>query len=156
MSRPIEGQLAPDFTLPASGTTQSVTLAELRGKRVVLFFYPKDDTPGCTVEACAFRDLNAEFAAEGVVLLGISKDGLEAHEKFTGKFNLNFPLLADTETVVAQAYGVWVEKMNYGKPYMGIERTTFVIGSAGQIERVFSKVKPEGHAQEVLSWVRTK
>ena len=154
MSRPIEGQLAPDFTLPASGTTQSVTLAELRGRRVVLFFYPKDDTPGCTVEACAFRDLNAAFAAEGVVVLGISKDGLGAHEKFTGKFNLNFPLLADTETVVAQAYGVWVEKMNYGKPYMGIDRTTFVVGSDGTIERVFNKVKPDGHAQEVLSYIK--
>ena len=100
MSRPIEGQLAPDFTLPASGTTQSITLSELRGKRVVLFFYPKDDTPGCTVEACAFRDLSTAFAAAGVVVLGLSKDALGAHEKFTGKFDLNFPLLADTETVV--------------------------------------------------------
>lgn len=156
MSRPIEGQLAPDFTLPASGTTQSITLSELRGKRVVLFFYPKDDTPGCTVEACAFRDLSAAFAAAGVVVLGLSKDALGAHEKFTGKFDLNFPLLADTETVVSQAYGVWVQKMNYGKPYMGIERTTFVIASDGQVERVFAKVKPEGHAEEVLAYVGEK
>ena len=156
MSRPIAGQLAPDFTLPASGTPQSITLSELRGKRVVLFFYPKDDTPGCTVEACAFRDLSTAFAAAGVVVLGLSKDALGAHEKFTGKFDLNFPLLADTETVVSQAYGVWVQKMNYGKPYMGIERTTFVIGSDGQIERVFSKVKPEGHAEEVLAYVGEK
>jgi thioredoxin-dependent peroxiredoxin len=154
MSRPEVGQLAPDFTLAASGTTQSITLSELRGKRVVLFFYPKDDTPGCTVEACAFRDLSAEFAALGVVVLGLSKDGLKSHEKFVNKFELTFPLLADTEMAVSQEYGVWVQKFNYGKPYMGIERTTFVIGEDGVITHVFAKVKPEGHAQAVLALLK--
>jgi thioredoxin-dependent peroxiredoxin len=154
MSRPEVGQLAPDFTLPASGTTPSITLSELRGKRVVLFFYPKDDTPGCTVEACAFRDLSAEFAALGVVVLGLSKDGLKAHEKFVSKFELTFPLLADTEALVSQEYGVWVQKFNYGKPYMGIERTTFVIDAEGIITHVFAKVKPQGHAQAVLEFLR--
>lgn len=154
MSRPEVGQLAPDFTLAASGTTQSITLSELRGKRVVLFFYPKDDTPGCTVEACAFRDLSAEFAALDVVVLGLSKDGLKSHEKFVNKFELTFPLLADTETTVSQEYGVWMQKFNYGKPYMGIERTTFVIGADGVITHVFAKVKPEGHAQAVLALLK--
>jgi thioredoxin-dependent peroxiredoxin len=157
MSRPTAGELAPDFTLAATGApTETITLSELRGKHVVLFFYPKDDTPGCTVEACAFRDLNAAFAEAGVVVLGLSKDGLAAHGKFTGKFGLNFPLLADTETTVAQAYGIWVQKMNYGKPYMGIERTTFVIDEEGRIEHVFAKVKPEGHAEAVLRFVQGK
>lgn len=144
------GQPAPDFTLPASGTTESVTLSALRGKRVVLFFYPKDDTPGCTVEACAFRDLTPAFEAQGVVVLGLSKDGLKSHEKFVSKFGLTFPLLADTETLVSQSYGVWVQKYNYGKPYMGIERTTVVIDADGVISHIFRKVKPEGHAQAVL------
>jgi thioredoxin-dependent peroxiredoxin len=154
MERPIEGQLAPDFTLPASGTTESVTLSALRGKRVVLFFYPKDDTPGWTVEACAFRDLNAEFAALDVAVFGISKDDLKAHEKFVKKYELTFPLLSDTELTVVQEYGVWVQKMNYGKPYMGIDRTTFIVGSDGAITHVFAKVKPEGHAQEVLRYLK--
>jgi thioredoxin-dependent peroxiredoxin len=108
------------------------------------------------VEACAFRDLNAEFSAEGAVVLGISKDGLGAHTKFTAKFSLNFPLLADVDTLVSQNYGVWVEKMNYGKPYMGIERTTYVIDTEGKIVRVFAKVKPEGHAEAVLAFLREK
>ncbi len=154
MERPTEGQLAPDFTLPASGETKSVTLSELRGRRVVLFFYPKDDTPGCTVEACAFRDLSSEFAALDVAIFGISKDTLKAHEKFVTKFELTFPLLADTELTVVQEYGVWVQKFNYGKPYMGIDRTTFVVKSDGTIEHVFSKVKPQGHAQEVLAFLK--
>jgi thioredoxin-dependent peroxiredoxin len=157
MERPTEGQLAPDFTLLASGnlgSEESITLSALQGKRVVLFFYPKDDTPGCTVEACAFRDLSAEFAALDVVVLGISKDSVKSHEKFVSKFGLTFPLLADTETEISQAYGVWVQKMNYGKPYMGIDRTTFIIGSDGKITRIFAKVKPEGHAQEVLKYLK--
>ena len=157
MQRPTEGQLAPDFTLFASGSEESVTLSSLYGeqrKRVVLFFYPKDDTPGCTVEACAFRDLSAEFAALGVLVLGISKDSVKSHEKFVSKFGLTFPLLADIEMQVSQAYGVWVQKMNYGKPYMGIERTTFIVGSDGIITRIFAKVKPEGHAQEVLKYLK--
>lgn len=151
MSHLTEGQLAPDFTLSASGSEAPITLSALRGKTVVLFFYPKDDTPGCTVEACAFRDQSAAFAAQGAVVLGISRDGVASKAKFATKFNLSYPLLADENNQVAQAYGIWVEKMNYGKTYLGIERTTFVIAPDGSIKKIFRKVKPEGHAEQVLA-----
>lgn len=151
MSQLVEGQLAPDFTLSASGSEAPITLSALRGKTVVLFFYPKDDTPGCTVEACAFRDQSAAFAEQGAVVLGISRDGVSSKAKFANKFSLTYPLLADEDNAVAQAYGIWVEKMNYGKAYMGIERTTFVIAPDGTIQKIFRKVKPEGHAEQVLA-----
>ena len=153
MSRPTDGQDAPDFTLP-SASGEAVTLSALRGKPVVLYFYPKDDTPGCTTQACSFRDLKSEFDAAGAVILGVSKDSVDSHGKFTGKFGLNFPLLADTNGSVCVDYGVWVEKTNYGKTYMGIERTTFLIDAEGKIAKVFPKVKVDGHGEKLLEAVR--
>jgi peroxiredoxin Q/BCP len=146
------GQLAPDFTLPAGDGT-SVRLADLRGRKVVLYFYPKDDTPGCTREACAFRDNLARLEALGVTVLGMSPDGVAAHERFAKKYDLPFPLLADAGAAVAAQYGVWVEKNNYGKKYMGIERTTFVIDETGVIRRVFPRVQVDGHADQVIAAV---
>ena len=148
MSRPTEGQDAPDFDI--DGTS----LAALRGKPVVLYFYPKDDTPGCTTQACSFRDLKGEYDVAGAVILGVSKDDSDSHGKFVQKFGLNFPLLADTDGKLCEAYGVWVEKTNYGKTYMGIERTTFVIDAEGRIAKVFPRVKVEGHGEKVLEAVR--
>ena len=144
------GDLAPAFKLPASDGTQ-VSLAALKGKVVVLYFYPKDDTPGCTVEACEFGASHKDFAGEGAVVLGVSPDGLEAHAKFISKFKLPFILLADTDHAVAEAYGVWAEKSMYGKTFMGIVRSTFLIDKAGKLARVWGKVKAEGHAAEVLA-----
>ena len=125
-------------------------LAELRGKRVVLYFYPKADTPGCTVEACEFRDEAKKFAAKGAAVVGISPDKPAALDKFKSKYDLPFVLLSDAEKEAAQAFGVWKEKMMYGKKVMGIERSTFVIGPDGKIEKVYGKVKAAGHAAEVL------
>ncbi|HEU4700254.1 MAG TPA: thioredoxin-dependent thiol peroxidase [Gemmatimonadales bacterium] len=148
---PRAGEPAPDFTLPASGfQDDTVSLAALRGRPVVLYFYPKDDTPGCTVQACEFRDRWQDVKDTGAVVLGVSPDPVKSHEKFRDKFALPFPLLADTDHKVAEAYGVWGEKSMYGKKYMGVHRTTFVIAPDGRIARVFEKVKPEGHASEVL------
>lgn len=144
------GDKAPAFKLPASDGTQ-VSLASLKGKAVVLYFYPKDDTPGCTVEACEFGASHKKFVSEEAVVLGVSPDGLESHAKFIAKFKLPFILLADTEHEAAEAYGVWAEKTNYGKTYMGIVRSTFLIDKAGKLARVWSKVKAEGHAAEVLA-----
>ncbi len=144
------GDQAPDFqTINDQG--QAVSLKDLRGKRVVLYFYPKDDTPGCTKQACYFRDLSAEFAAKDAVILGVSPDSVASHVKFREKFGLPFPLLADPGAQVAQRYGVWKERSMYGKKFMGIERTTFVIGKDGTIRKVFPKVKVEGHADAVLA-----
>ncbi|MCC6179327.1 MAG: thioredoxin-dependent thiol peroxidase [Chloroflexi bacterium] len=150
---PQAGAPAPGFTLTAAdGST--VSLDDFRNKQaVVLYFYPKDDTPGCTKEACYFRDLSGEFAKKDAVILGVSPDSVASHVKFRDKFNLPFPLLADPGAEVAQRYGVWKEKNMYGKKYMGIERTTFVIGKDGTIARVFPKVSVEGHADEVLAAV---
>ena len=148
-----EGQPAPDFSLPAADGSH-VQLAGLRGKTVVLFFYPKDDTPGCTAEACSFRDNNATIQELGAALLGVSPDDSASHRKFAGKFNLPFPLLSDEGAKVAQEYGVWVEKMNYGKRYMGIERSTFVIDGEGVVRKAFRKVKVDGHTKEVVDAVR--
>jgi peroxiredoxin Q/BCP len=125
----------------------------LKGKIVVLYFYPKDDTPGCTTEACSFRDANHIMQQRGVVVLGISKDNVASHKKFADKFSLPFPLLSDTDTQVAQQYGVWKEKSMYGKKYMGVNRETFLIDKDGIVRKVWSKVKPEGHAQEVLDTI---
>ena len=145
-----EGILAPDFTLPTD-TGDTLTLSSLRGQWVVLFAYPKDDTSGCTVEACEFRDALPRFDASKAVILGISPDSVKSHVKFKTKFELPYTLLADEEKTVLQAYDVWKEKSMYGKTYMGVERTTFLIDPAGQIAKVFTKVKPAGHADEVIA-----
>lgn len=144
-----EGKKAPDFSLKDDdGAT--VKLSGLKGRTVVLYFYPKDDTPGCTKEACSFRDGFKEIQKKGAVVLGVSPDSVESHKKFKEKFHLNFPLLSDTEKKVVNAYGVWKEKSLYGRKYMGVERTTFVIDEAGKIKKVFPKVKVDGHYEEVL------
>ncbi|MCL6474060.1 MAG: thioredoxin-dependent thiol peroxidase [Firmicutes bacterium] len=150
----VEGQIAPDFTLPATdGST--VRLSDLRGKKVVLYFYPKDDTPGCTKEACAFRDNLGVLQSMGVVVLGVSPDSLASHQKFAQKYGLPFPLLADEGAQVATTYGVWKEKKQYGRTYMGIERTTFLIDENGIVQRVFPKVKVDGHVEEVIEAIRS-
>jgi len=141
-----EGKPAPAFALEATGGKR-VALKDLKGQKVVLYFYPKDDTPGCTTEACNFRDHYATFA--DAVVLGLSPDGIGAHEKFKGKYKLPFELLADPDHAVAEKYGVWKEKSMYGRKYMGIERTTFVIDAAGKIAKIFPKVKVAEHYQEV-------
>jgi len=143
------GSKAPAFDLP-SDAGQRVRLAELAGRKVVLYFYPKDDTSGCTVEACEFRDHWSAVKRAGAVVLGVSPDGVTSHEKFKAKFDLPFPLLADEDHRVAEKYGVWGEKSMYGRKYFGIHRTTFLIDETGRIAKVFEKVKPKGHAKEVL------
>ena len=149
MSMPKAGDAAPRFTLP-SDRGDDVSLESLRGRPVVLYFYPKDDTSGCTTQACEFRDSWAEVQARGAVVLGVSPDSIASHEKFRDKFSLPFPLLADQDHAVAEAYGAWGEKSMYGRKYQGILRTTFIIDPAGRIAHVFEKVKPKGHAAEVL------
>lgn len=145
------GDVAPPFTLAASGG-ETISLADLKGRDVVLYFYPKDDTSGCTTEACGFRDTFPELAAAGagVTVLGVSPDDVASHEKFRAKYDLPFPLLADPDHAAAEAYGVWKERSMYGRTYMGIERSTFLIGPDGTIKRVWRKVSPNGHAHEVL------
>ena len=144
------GQLAPDFTLPTD-TGESLTLSSLRGQWVVLYAYPKDDTSGCTTEACEFRDLFPKFKKGKAVILGISPDSVKSHQKFKAKYELPFTLVADEEKVALQAYDIWKEKSMYGRKYMGVERTTFVIDPDGRIAKVFEKVKPAGHAEEVMA-----
>jgi len=146
----LEGTPAPDFTLPTD-TGDTLTLSSLRGQWVVLFAYPKDDTSGCTIEACEFRDALPRFDASKAVILGLSPDSVNSHVKFKAKFELPYTLLADEEKTVLQAYDVWKEKSMYGKKYMGVERTTFLIDPKGQIAKVFAKVKPAGHAAEVIA-----
>jgi len=149
MSELAVGAKAPKFSAPdQSGKT--VALADFAGKTVVLYFYPKDDTPGCTTQACSFRDSHAAFKKKGVVVLGVSPDPAKAHVKFIEKFSLPFPLLSDTDHKIAEAYGVWVEKSMYGRKYMGMERSTFVIGPSGKIEAIYRKVKPAENVAEVL------
>lgn len=147
------GQAAPEFSLPASNN-ETISLQELRGKNVLLYFYPKDMTPGCTTEACDFRDFHPDFAKLDTVVLGISPDDVKSHDKFTAKHELPFPLLADTEHKTAEDYGVWVLKKMYGKEYMGIERTTFLIDKDGKIAKIWPKVKVAGHVQEVLKAIK--
>jgi len=146
------GELAPDFTLPTD-TGEELTLSSLRGRPVVLYFYPKDDTSGCTTQACEFRDLFPRFEGGKAVILGVSPDGVTSHQKFKAKYELPFTLVADTEKAACQAYDVWKEKSMYGKKYMGVERTTFVIDAEGRIAEVFAKVKPAGHAAAVMEIV---
>jgi peroxiredoxin Q/BCP len=142
------GSPAPDFTLP-SDDGRDITLSGLRGRKVVLYFYPKDDTPGCTIQACEFRDSLPRFEGVDAVVLGVSADDLDSHATFRAKFDLNFPLLADVDHEVSEAYGVWKEKNLYGRKTMGIERSTFLIDEKGTVERVWRKVKARGH-QEML------
>ena len=150
---PVIGKPAPDFTLPST-SGQLVSLRQFKGKKtVVLFFYPEDDTPSCTKEACGFRDLTAEFEKAGAVVLGISADPMESHLKFKEKHRLPFELLSDPEAVASKAYGVWKLKNLYGNKFMGIERTTFVIDKTGRIAQIYPKVKVEGHVAEVLGFL---
>lgn len=144
-----EGDKAPDFSAPdAEGKT--ISLKDLRGKKVVLYFYPKDDTPGCTKEACAFRDSFAKFKKRGIEVLGVSLDTKASHKKFAQKYDLHFRLLADTNRAISEAYGTYGEKKFMGRTYMGNHRMTFLIDENAKIKRIFSKVKPEDHAEEVL------
>ena len=145
-----EGDAAPSFTLPANNG-EKVSLVGLKGKWVVLYFYPKDDTPGCTREACSFRDTKPMFVKKNAVVLGVSKDSLGSHEKFINKYNLNFLLLADTDGKTIEAYGAFKKKSMFGKTFLGIERSTFLIDPQGKIAKIWRNVKVEGHEEEVLS-----
>jgi peroxiredoxin Q/BCP len=145
-----EGDPAPDFKAKISGGGE-VSLSDFKGKPVVLYFYPRDDTPGCTVEACEFRDEYSVLKRKGVVVLGVSADTIKSHDKFAAKFSLPFPLVADDEKKIVGAYGVWGEKSFMGRKYMGIFRVTFLIKPDGRIARIWPKVKPEGHAKEVIA-----
>ena len=145
-----EGMIAPDFSLTADGDKE-VTLSDYRGQRVVLYFYPKDHTSGCTTEACNFRDDYSQIIAAGAVVLGVSPDSVKSHDGFKLKYELPFALLSDPEHRVAEMYGAWGEKKMYGRTYMGILRSTFVIDEEGKIVKVFPKVKPKNHSQEVLA-----
>jgi peroxiredoxin Q/BCP len=146
---PQENDVAPDFTLTADDGSE-VTLSALRGRKVILYFYPKDDTPGCTTQACGIRDAWSDFQEKGALIFGISPDSVESHVKFREKYQLPFPLLADTDHKVAEAYDVWKEKSMYGRKYWGNERTTFIIDEQGRIARVFPKVKPAEHVDLLL------
>lgn len=149
------GDLVEDFTLPDQDGNE-VSLSQFRGKTVVLFFYPKADTPGCTVEACEFRDAIGKLKRRGVVLLGISRDTVKAQKKFAEKFSLPYPLLADADQEIVKRFGLVKPKMMYGKAVTGVARTTYVIGPDGRLVQVFENVKPEGHAEEVLAFLEGK
>ena len=150
---PVIGRPAPDFTLPAT-TGENISLKQFKGKKtVVLYFYPKDETPGCTREACDFRDHTTEFEAAKVVVLGVSTDSLESHHHFQEKQKLPFPLLSDEDAAVSKLYGVYKQKNLYGKKSLGIERTTFVIDKTGRVAQIWPKVKVDGHIQDVLEFV---
>jgi len=144
-----EGNVAPDFTLPDENGNQ-VSLSQFRGRKVILYFYPKDDTPGCTTEACGIRDSFPNFEASGAVVLGVSPDSVESHKKFKEKYNLPFTLLADTDHKVAEMYGVWGTKKMYGREFTGVLRTTFLIDEECKVQKVFKNVKPDVHAQELV------
>jgi peroxiredoxin Q/BCP len=143
------GTKAPAFSLPATDGRE-ISLDDLKGRKVVLYFYPKDDTSGCTLEAQDFQALRNEFAAAGTEIVGVSPDSLKSHDRFRAKYGLDFPLVSDEATTMLEAYGVWVEKSMYGRKYMGVERTTVLIDREGNIARVWNKVKVPGHAEEVL------
>jgi len=144
------GTPAPDFTLTAD-SGEALTLSGFRGRKVVLYFYPKDDTPGCTAEACAFQTALPDFTGTNAVIIGISKDDQKRHTQFKNKYGLTFPLVSDIDGKVCEAFGVWVEKTNYGKKYFGIERSTFLIDEQGVVTKVWRKVKVDGHAAKVLA-----
>lgn len=148
MARIKEGDKAPDFTLPADGNRE-IGLKDFSGRPLVLYFYPKDDTPGCTQESCDFRDNMKAFEKLGVQVLGISRDSVKRHDNFKKKYDLNFPLLSDEDQAVCESYGVWVEKSMYGRKYFGIERSTFLIDEKGIINHIWRKVKVKGHVDEV-------
>jgi peroxiredoxin Q/BCP len=149
-----EGQKAPDFSLPGSGG-KDVSLKDFKGKQpVVLYFYPKDDTPGCTVEACEFGAGHSRFEKTGAVVLGVSPDSLASHDRFIQKFKLPFVLLADEEKKVIQRYGLWVQKSMYGREYMGVQRATFLIDKQGKVAKAWPKVTPKGHAEKVLEAIK--
>ena len=151
---PVIGKPAPDFTLPST-TGENVSLKQFKGKKtVILYFYPKDETPGCTKEACEFRDHFSEFESQNTVILGVSTDPMESHHKFRDKQKLPFTLLSDEDATVSKLFGVYKQKNLYGKKYMGIERTTFVIDKTGRIAQIYPKVKVEGHIQDLLEFVR--
>lgn len=150
---PVLGELAPDFELPAS-TGKKIKLSKLRGKKVVLYFYPQDMTPTCTQESCDFRDYNGKLKRAGAVVLGISPDDLKRHAKFIEQYELPFPLLADTELEVCKLYGVWALKKLYGREYMGVERSTFLIDAEGKLVREWRKVRIKGHVDQVLAAVK--
>ncbi|GJD49822.1 Putative peroxiredoxin bcp [Methylobacterium crusticola] len=147
------GDPAPDFTLPGTGG-ETISLSALSGRKAVLYFYPKDDTSGCTLEAQAFNGLRQAFAEAGTVVIGVSPDSLKSHEKFRAKYELGFPLASDEEKGMLEAYGVWAEKSMYGRKYMGVERTTVLVDRDGRVARVWPKVKVPGHADEVLAAAR--
>jgi peroxiredoxin Q/BCP len=144
------GDVAPKFSVATSGGGK-ISLADYKGQNVILYFYPKDDTPGCTKEACAFRDGFADFKKKGAVVLGVSPDSVKSHDKFVEKFKLPFTLLADEDKKIVQAYGVWGEKTFMGRKYQGVFRVTFLIGPDGRIKKIWPTVKPEAHAAEVLA-----
>ena len=144
------GKPAPDFTLPADGGGR-LRLKDLRGKKVVLYFYPKDATSGCTAEACGFRDRMPELARHGIAVIGVSRDSVASHDKFKSKYGLPFPLASDLDGKVSEAYGTWVEKSMYGRKYMGIDRATFLIDAKGLVRAVWRRVKVPGHVEEVLN-----
>jgi peroxiredoxin Q/BCP len=151
---PPVGEPAPDFSLPSTGG-KTVSLDDFKGNQsVVLYFYPRDDTPGCTKEACAFRDLEGQFAAVGAAILGVSADDVDSHEKFASKFSLPFPLLADTDHAISERYGTWKLRRQGDREWMGIERTTFLIDKAGVLRKVYPQVNVEGHVDEVLEDIR--
>ena len=143
------GDIAPDFTLTATDGSP-VTLSNLRGKRILLYFYPRDDTPGCTTEACGFRDNLDELAGRGVEVFGISDDDIDSHRRFTAKYDLNFPLLADTDHGVIEAYGAWVQKEIRGRSIMGADRVSYLIGPSGEIEHVWPAVDPSSHVDQIV------
>lgn len=144
------GQMAPELSIPDQDG-KTVTLRSFRGKQVVLYFYPKDDTPGCTKESCEFRDVESQILRAGGAILGVSLDGRESHQKFIKKFGLPFQLLSDEDAAISKIYGVYKEKNMYGRKYWGIERSTFIIGPEGKVKAIFRKVKVDGHADEVLA-----
>src|SRR5499427_8218052 len=147
------GEKAPDFTLPTDGAG-SVTLSKLSGKKVVLYFYPKDDTSGCTAEACGFRDQLPDFSKVKAQVIGVSKDSVERHDKFKKKYELNFPLVSDEDGKICEKYGTWVQKSLYGRKYMGIDRATFLIDKTGTVAKIWRKVKVPGHVDQVLRAVQ--
>lgn len=149
-----EGDKAPDFKAAASNG-KIVSLKDFKGERLVLYFYPKDDTPGCTVEACGFRDAYKKIEKAGAVVVGVSPDPLKAHDKFINKYNLPFLLLADEDKEICKAYKVWVKKSMYGREYMGVQRATFIISKSGKIEKIYPKVTPKGHETEILEFLNS-